>query len=146
MKELWKVQSEVSRIRGNVRELLSGGSESEEVKEKIIGRLTRLGVANQSTSLDNLLDLKENDLLNRRLQTIVFRKGMARTIRQARQLTVHGFIAINGRKVNRPGYLVDADCGKTDKLLQTDRHSAAEARHTQAACNRAAVQGPPKRG
>lgn len=119
MKELWKVQSEVSRIRRNVRELLSVGSSSEDVKEKIIGRLTRLGVASQGTTLDNLLDLKENDLLNRRLQTIVFRKGMARSIRQARQLTVHGFIAIDGRKVNRPGYLVDADTEKQISYYKT---------------------------
>ena len=107
-KELWKVQTEVSRIRRNVRELLSG-SGSEDVKSKIIGRLTRLGVAANDATLDSLLDLKENNLLNRRLQTVVFRKGMARTPRQARQLIVHGFVAINGRKVNRPGYLVDAN-------------------------------------
>ncbi len=109
MKELWKVQSEVSRIRRNVRELLSMGTGAEEVKGRIIGRLARLGVANRETTLDNLLDLKENDLLNRRLQTIVYRKGMARSIRQARQITVHGFIAIDGRKVTRPGYLVGAE-------------------------------------
>ncbi|MGD0511309.1 MAG: 30S ribosomal protein S4, partial [Candidatus Micrarchaeaceae archaeon] len=109
MKELWKVQSDVSRIRRNVRELLSVGSSSDDVKQQIIGRLTRLGVASSGTTLDNLLDLKESDLLNRRLQTVVFRKGLARSIRQARQLTVHGFIAIEGRKVNRPGFLVDAE-------------------------------------
>ncbi len=111
-KELWKVQTEVSRIRRNVRELLSVGSSSDDVKERIISRLTRLGVATSTTTLDNLLDLKENDLLNRRLQTVVFRKGLARTIKQARQITVHGFIAIDGRKVNRPGYLVDAEIEK----------------------------------
>ena len=108
MKELWKVQTEVSRIRRNVRELLSAsGNESENVKERIVGRLTKLGIATQSTTLDDLLDLKENDLLNRKLQTIVFKKGMARTAKQARQITVHGFISINGKKVNRPGYMVD---------------------------------------
>jgi small subunit ribosomal protein S4 len=112
MKELWKVQSDVSRIRRNVRELLSVGSSSDDVKQQIIGRLTRLGVASSGTTLDNLLDLKESDLLNRRLQTVVFRKGLARSIRQARQLTVHGFIAIEGRKVNRPGFLVDAETEK----------------------------------
>jgi small subunit ribosomal protein S4 len=111
-KELWKVQTEVSRIRRNVRELLSIGSGSDDIKEKMIGRLTKLGVASQTTTLDNLLDLKENDLLNRRLQTVVFKKGLARTIKQARQFTVHGFIAIDGRKVNRPGYLVDAEIEK----------------------------------
>ena len=46
-------------------------------------------------------------MLERRLQTIVFRKGLAKTVKQARQLTVHGFIAVDGRKINRPGYIVD---------------------------------------
>ncbi|HIH49987.1 MAG: 30S ribosomal protein S4 [Candidatus Micrarchaeaceae archaeon] len=114
MKELWKVQSEVSRIRGNVRELLSAsGTESENVRERIIGRLTKLGLATQSTTLDNLLDLKESNLLDRRLQTIVFKRGMARSAKQARQITVHGFISINGRRVNRPGYMVDVETEKS---------------------------------
>ena len=114
MKELWKVQTEVSRVRRNVRELLSAsGAESENVRERIIGRLTKLGIATQSTTLDNLLDLKENNILDRRLQTIVFKRGMARTAKQARQITVHGFIAINGRRVNRPGYMVDIEAEKS---------------------------------
>lgn len=108
MKELWKVQTEISRIRGNVRKLLAGGAHYEDVKERLIGRLVKLGIATNSTTLDDLLDLKERSLLDRRLQTVVFKKGMARTVKQARQLTTHGFIAIDGRKVNRPGYLVDA--------------------------------------
>ncbi|MCQ4335807.1 MAG: 30S ribosomal protein S4, partial [Sulfolobales archaeon] len=41
-----------------------------------------------------------------RLQTIVFKKGLARTIHQARQLIVHGHIAIGGRRVTSPGYIV----------------------------------------
>ena len=113
MKELWKVQSEVSRVRRNVRELLSvSGGESENVKERIIGRLTKLGLATPSTTLDNLLDLKESNMLDRRLQTIVFKRGMARSAKQARQITVHGFISINGRRVNRPGYMVDVEAEK----------------------------------
>ncbi len=56
-----------------------------------------------------MLDLKENAFLSRRLQSLVFKKGLAKSVRQARQLIVHGFIAINGKRVNRPGYLVPAD-------------------------------------
>jgi small subunit ribosomal protein S4 len=46
------------------------------------------------------------NFLERRLQTIVFRKGMARTPVQARQLISHGFISVNGRKVTSPGTTV----------------------------------------
>ena len=113
MKELWKVQSEISRIRGNARKLLSGASQQGGEMEKIVGRLSRLGVTTSNATLDDLLDLKENALLERRLQTLVFRKGLARSIEQARQLTVHGFISISGKKVNRPGYMVDSQTEKS---------------------------------
>lgn len=113
MKELWKVQSEISRIRGNARKLLSGASQEGGAMEKIVGRLSKLGVTTENATLDDLLDLKENALLERRLQTLVFRKGLARSISQARQLTVHGFIAIGGKKVNRPGYMVDSQTEKS---------------------------------
>jgi small subunit ribosomal protein S4 len=114
MKELWKVQSEISRIRGNARQLLSGASQQGGAMEKIVGRLSKLGVTTANATLDDLLDLKENALLERRLQTIVFRKGLARSINQARQLIVHGFITINGKRVNRPGHMVDS---QTEKLI-----------------------------
>jgi small subunit ribosomal protein S4 len=107
MKELWMAQTEIRRIRRNARLLLSGGSESENMKGTMFAMLERIGLAKAGATLDDLLDLKENSLLERRLQTIVFRKGLAKTVKQARQLTVHGFIAINGKKVNKPSYIVD---------------------------------------
>ena len=47
--------------------------------------------------------------MERRLQTIVYKKGLAKTIHHARQLIVHGHIAINGRRVTSPGYIVRRD-------------------------------------
>ena len=66
-------------------------------------------MASREAALDNLLDLNENAFLSRRLQTVVFRKGLAKSALQARQLITHGFISINGKKVNRPGYLVTVE-------------------------------------
>ena len=45
-------------------------------------------------------------LLERRLDTVIFRMGFARTIMQARQFVNHGHIVVNGRKVNIPSFLV----------------------------------------
>ncbi|MCL4373437.1 MAG: 30S ribosomal protein S4 [Candidatus Marsarchaeota archaeon] len=112
MKELWKTQTEISRLRGNVREMLSGNVKYKSMEDNIMARLKKLGIANDSTTLDNLLDLSESAMLERRLQTIVFRKGLARSMKQARQLIVHGYIAINGRRVNRPGFIVDSEAEK----------------------------------
>ncbi|MEM0201889.1 MAG: 30S ribosomal protein S4 [Candidatus Micrarchaeaceae archaeon] len=112
MKELWKVQTELSRLRSNVREMLSGNVKYKSTESDMMAKLKKLSIANDSTTLDNLLDLNEPALLERRLQTIVFRKGMARSIKQARQLIVHGYIAIDGKRVNRPGYIVDLEAEK----------------------------------
>lgn len=104
MKELWKVQSEISRIRGNVRRYLAGSGEGE--GRALISRLTKLGIVKPEATLDDILDLNENVFLDRRLQSVVARKGLGRTMKQARQLVTHGFISVNGRKVDRPGYIV----------------------------------------
>ncbi|MFI1095764.1 30S ribosomal protein S4 [Streptomyces sp. NPDC020917] len=42
--------------------------------------------------------------LERRLDALVLRSGLARTIYQARQMVVHGHIEVNGRKVDKPSY------------------------------------------
>lgn len=110
MKELWKVQTEISRIRGNVRGLLSGSAGGSAHSDRdLISRLAKLGIAQNDATLDSLLDIKEIAFLERRLQSLVFRKGLARSIKQARQIISHGFISIEGVRVNRPGYLVKAE-------------------------------------
>src|SRR3954463_12522558 len=43
-------------------------------------------------------------LLERRLDSVVHRAGLARTIYQARQLVVHGHFTVDGKKVDRPSY------------------------------------------
>ncbi len=45
-------------------------------------------------------------LLERRLDNVVFRLGMAASRREARQMVGHGHIQINGRKVSIPSYIV----------------------------------------
>ncbi|MEM3791261.1 MAG: 30S ribosomal protein S4 [Candidatus Micrarchaeaceae archaeon] len=106
--ELWKVQSEIRRIRRNVREILSGKLR-EEVGKEIIRRLARLGIVNEESSLEALFELKPEQFLERRLQTLVFKKGLASSLKQARQLITHGFISIKGVKARIPGYLVKKD-------------------------------------
>jgi len=45
-------------------------------------------------------------LLERRLDNVVYRMGLASTRQQARQLVTHGHITVNGRKTNIPSYTV----------------------------------------
>lgn len=106
MSELWKAQSELSRIRSNVRLLLSGATGTGNIEQMLLARLVKLGIVEKDTQLEKLLELNERSILDRRLESVVYKEGMARSMKQARQLITHGFVAINGHKFTIPGYLV----------------------------------------
>lgn len=107
-KEVWHLQTMLSKFRARARKLLS--LEEEEEKEvgmkELNSRLSKLGLISESAKIDDILSLSIQDILERRLQTIVLNKGLAKTIHQARQFITHGHIAINGRKITSPGHLV----------------------------------------
>jgi small subunit ribosomal protein S4 len=56
-----------------------------------------------------VLALDVTDLLERRLQTVVYRSGLANTVKQARQFVVHGHVAIGNRRVRTPAYTVEVE-------------------------------------
>ncbi len=106
-RELWRHKTMLSKFRGIARSILSMPVEKRaKLESELLGRLKRLGILPETAVLDDVLDMTVEDILERRLQTIVFRKGLAKTPYQARQLITHGHIAINGRKVLSPSYLV----------------------------------------
>ncbi len=106
-RELWIAKTMIAKIRQQARLMLALPPEELAIRQKqLITRLNRMGLLSENASLDDVLGLRVEDLLERRLQTIVYRKGLARTIHEARQLIVHGHIAINNRRVTSPGYLV----------------------------------------
>lgn len=108
LRELWKVTSEIRRIRRNIRAVLSGNA-SEETGRAIVSRLANYNIIKGDAVLDDLLIMKPESILERRLQTMIYRKGMAKSLRQSRQLITHGFISINGRKARSPGYWVKSN-------------------------------------
>ena len=106
-RELWKAQTEVARIRNQARALLALSTEARAEKEKrLLNFLSRLGLAKEGATLDDILNLKAEDLLERRQQTIDMKKSGTKSPYQARQVVSHGHVSIGNRKVNIPGYLV----------------------------------------
>jgi small subunit ribosomal protein S4 len=106
-RELWRAQTLVRKFRHQARSLLAAPKEIREKTEKaLLKRLYNLGLLPENATLEDVLGLTVEDLLERRLQTIVYKKGLARTIHQARQLIVHGHIAIAGRRITSPSYIV----------------------------------------
>ncbi len=114
-KELWIAATIARRFRHQARSLLGLPEDvRREREEALLKRLYRMGLVDENARLDDVLGLTAEHVLERRLQTIVWKKGLARTIHQARQLIVHGHIAIAGRRVTSPGYLVSRD--EEDKI------------------------------
>jgi len=106
-RELWRHETTLSRYREIARSLLGMPAEERKKPEKqLLDKLNRLGILPETAALDDVLDLAIEDILERRLQTIVFNKGLAKSIHQARQLITHGHIAIEGQRIPSPSYLV----------------------------------------
>jgi small subunit ribosomal protein S4 len=106
-KEVWVAKTMLRKKRNSARALLAARPEQMEIgKKQLIDSLARQGILAKDANLDDVLALKVEDFLERRLQTIVFRKGLANTVKQARQFVVHGWIELDAKKINSPGYLV----------------------------------------
>lgn len=110
MRELWRATAELKKYRREARRLLSLTEEDRrDDAKKVLSKLARMGILKEGAVIDDVLSLEVRTVLERRLQTMVLRKGLAFSTQQSRQLITHGFIAIKGRRVTRPGYLVEVD-------------------------------------
>mgnify|MGYP001170353111 CR=1 FL=1 len=105
--ELWKTQTELSRVRLQARSILALRQEERKKKEPVLMQsLTKIGLVDESSILDDVLNLQVNDLLSRRLQTITQRKLFFKTPYQARQAIVHGHVMIGDNIITIPSYIV----------------------------------------
>ncbi len=110
-RELWKAQSVLRGFRRQARELQArlraGEPQARRETDQLLGRLTRLGILSVGTpTLDDVLALTTEDVLRRRLEWVVFSKGLAPTPFSARQWIVHGHLVIGDRRMTRPGYMI----------------------------------------
>lgn len=112
-REIWKTQAMLRKYRRLARELVA---KRDEKKEKVLmERLMRFGIVTKDSSLDTILGLTIEDFLNRRLQTVLHKKGLTNTPKQARQFITHGQVLIDNRRVSYPSYMVPVD--EEDKII-----------------------------
>ena len=127
-KELWKHRTELSNYRRLARNLLAlPVSEREQQERELVNKLKRLGILTTEPTLDHVLDLTMENILERRLQTIVFRKGLAASMHHARQLVTHGHIALDAARVNTPQRLITV--GEEDRIQYTTKSALNDASH-----------------
>ena len=121
-RELHRAATELSRIRSQARQLLAAPTEIRVSRELILlNSLTNKGIVSQGSTLDDILALNVSSILDRRLQTVVLRKQLARTPHQSRQLITHGHIIINDRRITIPSYIVNQnEEGKIKSMIEIE--------------------------
>ena len=106
-KELWKARTILSKARQQARALLALPIDTRKHQEKeLISSLVNLGMLTHGSDLDSVLALDVRTVLNRRLQTIVYKKGLASTPYQARQFIIHRHISLDRAVITSPGRLI----------------------------------------
>ncbi|WP_277552770.1 30S ribosomal protein S4 [Halobaculum limi] len=109
--ELWRAQSELRRYRREARSLIGDAQgdvdAANEAGADFVARLQRLGILDDTDSITDVLSLDVTDVLERRLQTVAYRKGLGNTVKQARQFILHGHVVVGDARVTRPSYKVE---------------------------------------
>ncbi|MBI4045111.1 MAG: 30S ribosomal protein S4 [Candidatus Diapherotrites archaeon] len=108
-RELRRFETFLRDKRKNARNLLALTQAKRARSEKeLFENIARIGLLPRTASIDDVLSLQVEEILEKRLATIVWRKNLAKTIKQARQFIAHGHIAIGGKKITAPNYIVKA--------------------------------------
>jgi len=113
-REIWKADAAISRLRNIAKGLITA---SQEEQKAFLERLVAKGFLVVGEEIDDVLDLKKENYLERRLQTILFKKKFAKTLKHARQLVTHRFVIVKDRIVNVPSYIVNLKEEQTVKVL-----------------------------
>ena len=108
--ELWKLNSKLRNFKTQVKLLVPKNDDlAEKQKQQLLSKLQKLKLIQENAVLEDILALTLTDMCERRLQTIVVKKGLARSVRQARQFITHGHIIIGENKITAPNYMVNSD-------------------------------------
>ena len=106
-KEIWRLRSLLAHYKSQAKELTASQNENAPEEAKLLlKKLQKYGLLQEGAILDDVLSLTLPEIMDRRLQTVVFKKQLARTVKQARQFIVHDHILIEGKPINSPGMLV----------------------------------------
>ena len=106
----------LKKFKDQVKALASRVDEQSRLEEKqLVHHLVSLGLISEGVSLDTVLGLGLKDVLERRLQTLLVKNGLARTMSQARQFITHGHVLVGKKKVTFPSYVVSL---KEESLIE----------------------------
>jgi small subunit ribosomal protein S4 len=106
-REIWKMESQLKAFKDQAKNLLTRqDAQADKERQQMLKRMQSLGLIKATGGFDDILGLQLRDIMNRRLQTLVLRRRLARSVRHARQLIVHEHITVGDKKITSPSYLV----------------------------------------
>merc|ERR1712028_295963 len=115
-REVWRVQYVLAKVRTAARQLLTLDEKNEQRMfqgDALLRRMIRLGLLLESEKkLDFVLGLTAAKIMERRLQTKVFKLGLAKSIHHARTLIRQRHIRVGKQICTIPSFLVRVDSEK----------------------------------
>src|SRR3989344_1317441 len=126
--ELWKMESKLKQMKKTAKSATARRDAQSFIEEKqLLERAVRMGLLNPGASLLDLLSLETTSILDRRLQTRVFKLGLSRSVNQSRQFITHNHVLVNGKAVNIPSYIVKKD--EENKITISEKSALASLDH-----------------
>src|SRR3989338_1084272 len=127
-RELWKANSLLRDFKKQTKKLSGSQTEQSQIERiNLIKKLQKYGLVHENAQIDDILGLSIKNILDRRLQTIIFKKGFANTIGQARQFITHRHIIVDEKNIDAPGYIVPKD--SEQKITFKTKSALANADH-----------------
>jgi len=125
--EIWKHDSKLKNFAAQAKRLVAlQGEQAEKEKKQLLERLQRLGLISAGADTEAVLSLTIKDILERRLQTLVYRKGLANSMKQARQYISHAHILVGGKQIKAPGFVVKTEEEPTIAFVEASTLSNPE--------------------
>ncbi len=130
-RELWREEAILSNFRAQARNLQAKIRYDDPLAKKqfhlLLSKLDKLNLLGENATLDDILSLNLENILDRRLQTVVYQQNLASTMKQARQLIVHRHIKVEGRITTIPGMFVEKEF--EDKIYYSEKSPFADENH-----------------
>ena len=109
-KEVWRVASLLRKYAKQAKNLIALTTPQAEIeKAQLSKKLYSLGLIEETAKIEDVLTITLRDILGRRLQTLIHKNNLAKSIRQARQFISHEHILIGDKKITSPSYLVSRE-------------------------------------
>lgn len=109
-KEIWKMDSILKNFFAAAKKAAAVTTQQGEIeKDQLFKKLHKFGLIKEGDGTDAILGLTLKQVMDRRLQTLVYKKSLSRTTKQARQFITHGHIMVGDKKITSPSYLVSID-------------------------------------